>query len=240
MLIVFSCEDISEQIGNYSYLEYMEKGWEGFVYKDWKYGKEAFNYGLLQDSENYSQAYSGLGWIYLFEANFLPGELNSEYRTSLRDSSSIYFHLAYDEGMSNEQSWSDVLAGMALLYNYKSDSLLSEYYDNIFIDNSLWDLMIENANDAIDLTDELLVLNQDYDFYPYTPLDDFEYNFCINKDYIRVLRSQLFFKIENYDNVYNELSLLTDEYVCPNGTPDNMQDAIYCMTYISNLLFDCN
>ena len=56
-LIIFSCEDISEKITNYSYLEYMEDGWEAFVYKEWDLGKEIFNIGLLQDSENYSEAY---------------------------------------------------------------------------------------------------------------------------------------------------------------------------------------
>ena len=240
MLIIFSCEDISEKITNYSYLEYMEDGWEAFVYKEFELGKEIFNVGLLQDSDNYSEAYSGLAWIYLFESNMMPGEINKTFRDSLRNLSAINFNLAYSEGKYNDTSWSNVLSGKAILSNYKADSLLAEYHNNIFIDNSLWDLMIESANSAIDFTDELLVLNQNYDFYPYLPLDDFEYNLCINKNYIRILRSQLFFKIENYNNVFDELSQLSDEYMCPNGVPNNMQDAIYCMSYASNLLFDCN
>ena len=239
-LIIFSCEDISEKITNYSYLEYMDDGWEAFVYKEWELGKEIFNVGLMQESDNYSEAYSGLGWIYLYESNIMPGDINKGTRDSLRNLSSINFNLAYQEGISNNIAWSNILSGRAFLYNYKSDSLLSEYYNNIFIDNSLWDLMIENANEAIDLTDELLSINLDFNFYPYIPLDDFEYDLCINKNNIRILRSQLFFKVENYSNVYNELSELTDEYVCPNGIPNNMQDAIYCMSYVSNLLFDCN
>ena len=239
-LIIFSCEDISEKITNYSYLEYMEDGWEAFVYKEWDLGKEIFNIGLLQDSENYSEAYSGLGWIYLFEANTLPGQPNKSKRDSLRNLSAINFDLAYSEGLDENNSWSNILSGKAFLLNFKSDSLLAEYYNNIFIDNTLWDMMIENANDAISLTDQLLALNSNYNFYPYIPLDDFEYDLCINKNKIRILRSQLYFKLENYSNVYDELSLLTDSFVCPDGTPSNMQDAIYCISYVSNLLSDCN
>ena len=101
--------------------------------------------------------------------------------------------------------------------------------------------MIENTNYALSLTDELLALNSDYNFYPYIPLDDdFEYNLCINKNKIRILRAQLYFKLENYSNVYDELALLTDPYICPNDCPNNMQDAIYCISYVSNILFDCN
>ncbi len=239
-LIIFSCEDISEKITNYSYLEYMEDGWEAFVYKEWDLGKEIFNIGLLQDSENYSEAYSGLGWIYLFEANTLPGQPNKSKRDSLRNLSAINFDLAYSEGLDENNSWSNILSGKAFLLNFKSDSLLAEYYNNIFIDNTLWDMMIENANDAISLTDQLLALNSNYNFYPYIPLDDFEYDLCINKNKIRILRSQLYFKLENYSNVYDELSLLTDSFVCPDGTPNNMQEAIYCISYVSNLLSDCN
>jgi|TARA_B100000131_G_scaffold177472_1_gene171267 hypothetical protein len=239
-LIIFSCEDISEKITNYSYLEYMEDGWEAFVYKEWDLGKEIFNIGLLQDSENYSEAYSGLGWIYLFEANTLPGQPNKSKRDSLRNLSAINFDLAYSEGLDENNSWSNILSGKAFLLNFKSDSLLAEYYNNIFIDNTLWDMMIENANDAISLTDQLLALNSNYNFYPYIPLDDFEYDLCINKNKIRILRSQLYFKLENYSNVYDELSLLTDSFVCPDGTPSNMQEAIYCISYVSNLLSDCN
>ena len=239
-LIIFSCEDISEKITNYSYLEYMEDGWEAFVYKEWDLGKEIFNIGLLQDSENYSEAYSGLGWIYLFEANTLPGQPNQSKRDSLRNLSAINFDLAYSEGLDENNSWSNILSGKAFLLNFKSDSLLAEYYNNIFIDNTLWDMMIENANDAISLTDQLLELNSNYNFYPYIPLDDFEYDLCINKNKIRILRSQLYFKLENYSNVYDELSLLTDSFVCPDGTPSNMQEAIYCISYVSNLLSDCN
>ena len=239
-LIIFSCEDISEKITNYSYLEYMEDGWEAFVYKEWDLGKEIFNIGLLQDSENYSEAYSGLGWIYLFEANTLPGQPNKSKRDSLRNLSEINFDLAYSEGLDENNSWSNILSGKAFLLNFKSDSLLAEYYNNIFIDNTLWDMMIENANDAISLTDQLLALNSNYNFYPYIPLDDFEYDLCINKNKIRILRSQLYFKLENYSNVYDELSLLTDSFVCPDGTPSIMQEAIYCISYVSNLLSDCN
>ncbi len=239
-LIIFSCEDISEKITNYSYLEYMEDGWEAFVYKEWDLGKEIFNIGLLQDSENYSEAYSGLGWIYLFEANTLPGQPNKSKRDSLRNLSAINFDLAYSEGLDENNSWSNILSGKAFLLNFKSDSLLAEYYNNIFIDNTLWDMMIENANDAISLTDQLFALNSNYNFYPYIPLDDFEYDLCINKNKIRILRSQLYFKLENYSNVYDELSLLTDSFVCPDGTPSNMQEAIYCISYVSNLLSDCN
>ena len=239
-LIILSCEDISEKITNYSYLEYMEDGWEAFVYKEWDLGKEIFNIGLLQDSENYSEAYSGLGWIYLFEANTLPGQPNKSKRDSLRNLSAINFDLAYSEGLDENNSWSNILSGKAFLLNFKSDSLLAEYYNNIFIDNTLWDMMIENANDAISLTDQLLALNSNYNFYPYIPLDDFEYDLCINKNKIRILRSQLYFKLENYSNVYDELSLLTDSFVCPDGTPSNMQEAIYCISYVSNLLSDCN
>ena len=239
-LIIFSCEDISEKITNYSYLEYMEDGWEAFVYKEWDLGKEIFNIGLLQDSENYSEAYSGLGWIYLFEANTLPGQPNKSKRDSLRNLSAINFDLAYSEGLDENNSWSNILSGKAFLLNFKSDSLLAEYYNNIFIDNTLWDMMIDNANDAISLTDQLLALNSNYNFYPYIPLDDFEYDLCINKNKIRILRSQLYFKLENYSNVYDELSLLTDSFVCPDGTPSNMQEAIYCISYVSNLLSDCN
>ena len=239
-LIIFSCEDISEKITNYSYLEYMEDGWEAFVYKEWDLGKEIFNIGLLQDSENYSEAYSGLGWIYLFEANTLPGQPNKSKRDSLRNLSAINFDLAYSEGLDENNSWSNILSGKAFLLNFKSDSLLAEYYNNIFIDNTLWDMMIENANDAISLTDQLLALNSNYNFHPYIPLDDFEYDLCINKNKIRILRSQLYFKLENYSNVYDELSLLTDSFVCPDGTPSNMQEAIYCISYVSNLLSDCN
>ena len=240
-LPIFSCEDISEQESNYTYQQYMEDGWEAFVYKEWGLGKLAFNIGLLQESENYSEAYSGLGWIYLFQANAMPGELNADYRTVLRDSSSMYFNLAYNQGMDNTASWSDVLAGMAFMYNYKSDSLLFEYYNNIYTDNSLWDQMIEYSNEAISISDDLLLLNANYNFYPYIPLDDeAEYNLCINKNNMRILRSLLFFNIEDYSNVLVELAQLTDEYVCPNGNPETIQDAIYCMGIISNQLFQCN
>ena len=239
-MIIFSCEDISETIDNYTYEQYMEDGWEAFVYKEWGLGKLAFNIGLLQDSENYSEAYSGLGWTYLFEANSIPGQENASYRSVLRDSSSMYFNLAYVEGMDNTLSWSDVLVGMAYLYNFKTDSLLFEYYNNIYTDNSLLDLMIDYSNDAINITNELLLLNSNYNFYPYIPLDDEpEYDLCINKNNIRILRAQLFFNIEDYSNVLFELSQLSDDYVCPNGTPENMQEAIYCMSTISNKLYQC-
>ena len=135
--IIFSCEEISEKITNYSYLEYMEDGWEAFVYKEWNLGKEIFNIGLLQNNDNYSEAYSGLGWIYFFEANTLPGEINNSIRDSLRNLSMINFNLAYLEGIYNNNSWSNVLAGKAFLLNFKIDSLLAEYYNNIFIDNTL-------------------------------------------------------------------------------------------------------
>ena len=172
----------------------------------------------MQDSENYSEAYSGLGWIYLFEANTLPGQPNKSKRDSLRNLSAINFDLAYSEGLDENNSWSNILSGKAFLLNFKSDSLLAEYYNNIFIDNTLWDMMIDNANDAISLTDQLLALNSNYNFYPYIPLDDFEYDLCINKNKIRILRSQLYFKLENYSNENDELSLLTDSFVCPDGT----------------------
>ena len=96
-LIIFSCEDISEKIDNYSYTQYMEDGWEAFVYKEWDLGKEIFNIGLLQDSENYSEAYSGLGWIYLYEANTMPGQINEIKRDSLRNLPSFNFNLAFGE-----------------------------------------------------------------------------------------------------------------------------------------------
>ena len=65
-------------------------------------------------------------------------------------------------------------------------------------------------------------------------IKDHPYSLFIYEDTLQDL------DFEDYSNVLVELTQLTDEYVCPNGNPETIQDAIYCMGIISNQLFQCN
>ena len=222
MFLVISCHD--EVIKEYSYDEYMANAWEAFEFKNWPYGKELFRTGIDQVSitENKAEAFSGLGWIYLYEANELsPVSTYDNLREALRDSASYYFGEAEQEGNSQItlSVWTDVLSGFSYDAVYKSDKFLSEYYNLTFDDPSKLDSMEVYSDLALIKTEELLSLNPDYIF---------RYDECLNKNYVRILRAQIYFNLKEYDNVYNELNLLSDEYQCDNAI-NHMEEAIECI-----------
>ena len=131
MLIVFSCDQLEEQTEFLEYDKYMEEGWEAFQASDWETASYLFESGLNQTSSNYSEAYSGLGWTYLYEANRLYGESNKLLRDELRSLAGDNFKNAENEDKYDFDIWSDILAGMTYIYSYKADSVLYMYYNDV-------------------------------------------------------------------------------------------------------------
>ena len=222
VLVFLSCHE--EVINEYSYDEYMSDGWEAFEYKNWPYGKELFNTGIDQASQNQNiaEAHSGLGWIYLYEANELsPISSNDNLRNALRDSAGMEFEKGQLQGSSNIDLsvWTDVLSGFSYDAVYKSDKFLSEYYNLTFYDPSKLDSMVVYSDLALAKTDTLLSLNPNYVF---------RYDECLNKNYIRILRAQIYFNLQENTKMFDELNLLTDEYEC-NSYVNNMPNAIECI-----------
>ena len=222
VLVFLSCHE--EVINEYSYDEYMSDGWEAFEYKNWTYGKQLFQTGIDQAStnQNKAEAHSGLGWIYLYEANELsPISDNDSLRNALRVAAGTEFNKGQSEGSSNLDLsvWTDVLSGFSYDAVYKSDKFLSEYYNLTFIDPSKLDSMVLYSDLALAKTDTLLSLNPNYVF---------RYDECLNKNYLRILRAQIYFNLQENTKMFDELNLLTEEYQC-NSSVNNMEDAIQCI-----------
>ena len=63
------CNTLSENSEYLDYNDYMKEGWIAFQESEWDIAIDLFNIGLIQESTDYSEAYSGLGWTYLYKAN---------------------------------------------------------------------------------------------------------------------------------------------------------------------------
>ena len=163
ILLLLSCDELAEQSALLSYEDYMVEGWFAFQSDQWDIAAQLFKNGLDQSSSNYSEAYAGLGWTFLYKANSLPGESYLSSRDSLRYMANINFYEAFDENPYNIQVWLDVLAGLTYMNSYYADSLSSFIYNDNGNQN-LFNFMETHSLNVLQFSDELIELSDDNDY----------------------------------------------------------------------------
>ena len=236
-LIIFSCEKLEEQTEFLEYENYMQNGWIAFQSSEWDIALDLFNIGLNQASSNHSEAYSGLGWTYLYKANRLYGLENQISRDSLRSLAGINFINAEIETKYDFDIWSDILAGITYIYSYKADSVWYKYYnDSDFqFDSYLESQMVEFSEMAINKSDELFEFEASLD-----SLYDFQFDSCVNRDNIRYLRAKTFLRLNQIEKMLDELNLITTYQCLDIDTLSSIEQGIDCLNNLSNLLISCH
>ena len=236
MLIIFSCEKLEEQTEFLEYDNYMKDGWIAFQASEWDIASDLFNIGLNQASSNHSEAYSGLGWTYLYKANRSYGESNKSLRDSLRSLAGISFYNAEIETKYDFDIWSDILAGMTYIYSYRADSAWYMYYNDIDFqfDTNLEDEMIYYSQKTINKSDELFEFESSLD-----SLYDFQFDSCVNRDNIRYLRAKTFLRLDQIDNMLIELNTITTYDCSEVDTLISIEQGIDCLNRLSNSIISC-
>ncbi len=232
-MIVLSCSKLEEQSEYLEYDNYMKNGWIAFQASDWEIAADLFNIGLNQVSSNYSEAYSGLGWTYLYQANKLYGESNRTIRETLRTMAENSFINAEKEEKYDWDIWSDILVGNAYIYSYKADKALYTFYnDNDFQnDSSFYFLMLDFSDLTISKTDSLIAFDIEYDF---------QFDPCLNLDNVRYLRAKTFLRLNKIEDMLIELNSI-NTYSCSGiDTLVNIDQGIDCLNNLSNLLTNCH
>jgi len=236
MLIVFSCVKLEEETEFLEYDSYMKEGWEAFQASKWDVASDLFNIGLNQASSNYSEAYSGLGWTYLYQANRLYGELNKSFREELRALAGISFSNAQIETKYDFDIWSDILAGMTYIYSYRADSAWYMYYNDIDFqfDSNLEDEMIYYSQETINKSNELFEFESSLD-----SLYNFQFDSCVNRDNIRYLRAKTFLRLGQIDDMLIELNTITTYNCSEIDTLVSLEQGIDCLNNLSNSIASC-
>mgnify|MGYP001265244661 FL=1 len=246
-LLIFSCEKLEEQTEFLEYDNYMENGWIAFQASDWDIAMDLFNIGLSQASSNYSEAYSGLGWTYLYQANRLYGESNRSVRDTLRAKAEISFLNAEEEDKYDWDIWSDILAGNTYINSYKADYAWYMFYndDDFQFDPSLESDMIDYSEKTIKKSNDLFDFDSEYDF---------QFDPCVNMDNIRYLRAKTFLRLNSYiglsdicieediciELMLNELNAITTYSCSELETLSDIQEGIDCLNNLSSLLNSCH
>ncbi len=231
IILMFSCEELHESSSFLEYDFYMESGWDAFQADSWDLAVELFNTGLgSSSSSNYSEAYTGLGWTYMYNANSIPGNLNKSIRDSLRLLAENNFKDAKAENIYIHKVWSNAMAGLTFIYSHIADTSITAYFnDPTFQDPDLWNLMIEYSNKTITESGELLEFDPEYNF---------EYDPCVNVDNIRVIRARTYLRLDSLDQMLSELNNLTS-LTCTIA-PQTVQDGLECLSELSAELAGCN
>ena len=248
-LIIFSCEELTEETAFLDYENYMNEAWIAFQTSEWDISTDLFNIGLSLEPNERSEALCGLGWTYIYKANSLVGEANRGIRDSIRAMAGDIFINAYieeDETPYHFDIYADLLAGLTYIYNYKADSVWFMYFndnDSQF-DPILEDLMGEYSNDAINISNDLIDFQYEYfDANEY----NFKYDICFNFDNIRYIRAKTYLRLFSINNEIQELELMLDElnsitsYSCSElDVLINLEEGIDCLNSLSNIFNSCN
>jgi len=235
VLLFISCEELQESSNFLEYDYYMENGWEAFQIENWDLAIELFNTGLgSSTSSKYTEAYTGLGWTYLYHANTKPGINNVSLRDSLRLLAEENFQEAKSEGWHGNDVWGNTLAGMIFIYSHIADTAIASYYNNDGQDQLLWDIMEEYSSKTITESDELLdfYLDLDKDF-------DFEYDLCVNVDNIRIIRARTFLRLGDFESMLFELNNLSTYLLC-EANLQSIEEGLNCLANLSSYLSTCN
>tara|TARA_Y100001980_G_C14547848_1_gene328666 strand:- start:4 stop:741 length:738 start_codon:yes stop_codon:yes gene_type:complete len=235
--LFFSCESLGEQTEYLDYESYVQEAWSAFSLSDYETSINLFNLAINQtNSSNFSDAYTGLGWAFMYKSNNLPGNFNQAERENLRENSSSYFEDAYDIDPTS----GDILAGLTFLYNYDAEYQIYLYFnDNNYNvnNNNISNLL----NKSLNISNSLIEDHNNYNF----PYDD-----CIDLDNIRFLRSKMYLNLMNFNNNNSYLDLLINElnsinkFSCIDFTEfetiSNLSEAIECINHISDFFNSCH
>ena len=208
----------------------MIEGWFAFQSDQWDIAAQLFKNGLDQTYSNYSEAYSGLGWTFLYKANTLPGDSYFSSRDSLRYMANKNFNNAYEEDAYDNQVWLDVLAGISFMHSYYADSISSLIYNDNGNQN-LFNYIESQSIGVIEMSNLLIDLSGDFDY-------SFQYDPCIDIDNIRVLRARAYLHLtylqdnETYEDLMIEELNNLDYPTCPNGIISTLDDALICLSQI--------
>lgn len=231
LILLFSCEELQESSNFLEYDFYMDEGWLAFQEDEWDLAVELFNTGLSSSSaSNYSEAFTGLGWTYMYHANLLPGEINKSNRDFLRILAENNFKNAKSEGIYEFNVWYNALAGLTFIYSYLADTALAAYFnDPTSPDSLLWELMEEFSNKTLTESDELLERAPSYNF---------NYDSCVNIDNIHIIRARTYLRLDSLSQMLTELSNLTT-LTC-TVEPQTVQEGLDCLSELSAELSTCN
>ena len=206
IMIIISCDRIKEIEESLPYEFSILEGWLHFENGDYDLAEVMFSDILNIEAnilpyDSYSEAYLGLGWADLYEANTLIGTDNFSNRKSLRESAKNSFLNAQSDIISNnlivvpeiQIILPDLYAGLAY-----TNSSLALYED--FSDINDYGAVIDSA-----LEHSRLVLELDSSYYF---IHD---SININYNGIHLLRSQLFIEQNNFDMAEIEISQIDIE-----------------------------
>ena len=156
IILLFSCEELTESSDFLAFQFYMDEGWIAFQADSMLIASDLFNTGLtLPGENNYSEAYTGLGWTYMYNANSTPGELSNSFRDSLRMLAKENFITAIEINTFKlpRQVYADALAGMAYVYSYLADTSIASSFNNQYFDEIEYE---QNLHNVLLLIDELI------------------------------------------------------------------------------------
>ena len=244
LFLFFSCESLGEQTEYLDYVSYIEEAWSAFELSDYETSINLFNLAINQtNSDDLSDAYSGLGWVYLYKSNNLPGIINDLERETLRENSFNYFKYAedIDSDPISSSTKNDIRAGLTFLYNYYAEYQMFLYFNDNNININKGDI-VTSINESL-YESQLLIQNDN--FY------NFLHDDCIDIDNIRFLRSKMYLNLMNFDNsnsnnyfdlLVNELNAI-NKFSCTDFTEFdniiNLGQAIECIGHISEFFNSC-
>jgi len=206
----FSCEYFSEQ-EDINYRFYINSGWFQFEQGNYSEAKTYF-YDAVDlfegnNSENITEAYLGLGWSNIYYANNLPGNTNFELREECRIDAEINFGDAlniYSEEDIAQEIYYDALFGEIVMLSYHAIKSEVVFFNNP-ADSAFWNKMITNSELVLSKSEELLLIDSEYNF---------SHDENIDVTNILILRAQTYVRLHDVDSAWievNEISVLPNE-----------------------------
>ena len=230
LLLFTSCTDqLLEKTSPLDGIYYVLDGWEKFELEDYDRSQDLFSTVLLNSNTQYfGEAYVGLAWNSIYKANTIQGLSNWDDRGYRRDISNQYFMLANeyvniyelcpDEECSN--LCQNLLAGQAYNSSYQALESGRKFYD-YGLDSTYWNTMQVYSDSTIFFSDQLF--DQCNDLYV------FEYDSLINYNTIRVLRSQTYVRLGDFDSAKSELNNIEDL-----NCDFNIQTVVECLNSLES------
>ena len=210
LLLFYSCDELGEESGPLDYNGLIAEGWNNFMQGDYVKSQEFFLDVLDIDPSlisYYSEAYLGLGFSTLFEANNITGIDSVSFlnRFNLRTQSKDWFFEVIDEVDSyvgeepiRENLILDLNAGLA--FTYSSLALYNEFDPYMLIGTTE-----EFVNNALNYS-ELVISNDPNYSFTYSTED-------INSNTLHLLRAQLFLEIEDYNQALQEILMIDSQSI---------------------------
>lgn len=220
ILLTVSCElgDLQENTGMLSGSYYINQAWEYFQAEDYTTAEELFAAPLDSDNREYDKlAYMGLGWTMIYKSKADLSLENNASRQSMRDSSEVYFDIAFEKYSQGNDTTAtelelDILyAGLAFSKSYTAFKWQEEYFSE-GLDSQYWDQVVLYSNKVIEYANS--IKNNEFVF----PYDD-----QLDYDVINFLKVQTYLRLDDPSSAVVELNKIDN---CGDCTELNIYGCI--------------